>query len=109
LPEFTADHAEYAEVERGRIRANSFSPYSAVLAPPGCRLFGRFFTTDFTDFTDGKPAAFYAMHFERGNLQGADWQRLSLNDRGKGGENGRGMIGNGMKNAATASGQSGGR
>ena len=30
-------------------------PYFAVLTAPGCGLFRRFFTTDFTDFTDGRP------------------------------------------------------
>ena len=66
------------------------------------------FTADFADFTDGRPAAFYAMHFGRGNLQGADWQRLPLNEQGKGGGNGKGVIGTGMQNAPIASGRSAG-
>jgi hypothetical protein len=48
------------------------------------------------------------MHFERSNLQAADWQRLPLNEQGKGGGNGKGVIGTGMQNAPIASGRSAG-
>jgi hypothetical protein len=51
---------EYAEVERGRNSAHPFSADAAcfaVLTPPGGALFRRFFTTDFADFTDGRPVA----------------------------------------------------
>jgi hypothetical protein len=56
LHECTADHAEYAEAERGGISADSFQRirvlrFSHLLV---CALFGRFFTTDFTGFTDAR-------------------------------------------------------
>jgi hypothetical protein len=40
--EFTADRAEYAEVERGRISGNARMPYFADFTALGCALYGGF-------------------------------------------------------------------